>query len=194
MASTPQKMHEALKEATKAIHSQLHNVAPFQTLLSEQINQDQYQKLLRAHFIYFEQMERHFSQITNRFEHEANVLHWLRLDLDRLGESILQKQLTSIVDIPINFSSYIGYCYVKQGSTLGARILLKRLQNCLAIDNSATRFFQGYGEHTTAVWQQFLAYLESNEQDLDMQQVCDSAESSFQLIYRILSKDSKPNL
>jgi heme oxygenase len=64
----------------------------------------------------------------------------------------LQRTIQSAGGAPARL---LGQLYVFEGSTLGARMILPRLQACLGLDDTNTGYFRGYGGETLARWGQF---------------------------------------
>lgn len=55
-----------------------------------------------------------------------------------------------------------GCLYVLEGATLGGQVILRHLERALGLDAChGARFFNGYGEHTGAMWKSFRSALAS---------------------------------
>jgi heme oxygenase len=91
---------------------------------------------------------------------ERSKREWLSHDLAVMGVDVsppLCTQLPILGDV----RRAIGVAYVIEGSTLGGRFILTKMKNRFPhLIGRATRFLEGYGEHTGLRWKQFGAIAE----------------------------------
>ena len=96
---------------------------------------------------------------------ERRKLAWLESDLTQLSANGgVLPALEMCDDLPrLNcVEEGVGALYVIEGSTLGGRVVMRKLQRVLGISPDAGgRFFTGYGENTGAQWRSYLEVLES---------------------------------
>ena len=89
------------------------------------------------------------------------------LDLQHTQQTL--RQLPDFEYLP-RFGSYpeaLGVLYVLEGSTLGGRVILRRVGSTLGVRETwAGRFFNGYGNNTGLMWSRVIRLL--NESDLDV--------------------------
>lgn len=86
-------------------------------------------------------------------------LHLLRDDLRALGAA--PEGLPACPPPPLHGpAEAMGSLYVMEGSTLGGRVILKRL-DALGLPPESCRYFAGYGDATGAMWKLFLHRLEA---------------------------------
>lgn len=126
-----------------------------------------------------------------RFAGEAPVLTWLSEDIHVVGADLmpLDHQLDGNIIKSVDLSNYLGYLYVKQGSTLGGQVLCRRLSRSLALTpGRGLRFFSGFGEQTRQNWLYFLHYLAGKEAEIDTSRVIASACEYFQALEIMLNQ------
>jgi heme oxygenase (biliverdin-IX-beta and delta-forming) len=83
---------------------------------------------------------------------------WLRADLEALGidPARVPRWRGTVAGDPGDPARAVGIAYVLEGSTLGGRFLLAHLNPELAAQRGrATRFLEGYGDRTGAMWKRF---------------------------------------
>lgn len=167
----------ALREATHTVHQALHVHSLLAPLQDDDITLDDYCWCLRAF---------HYAYATLPPAHSAfnlpdvPFLAWLAEDMriHNIEAVALPPVTYPVVD---SYSKYIGYLYVKQGSTLGGRAISKHLQKILGLVPQRTNhFFAGFGEETGERWKQFLHLLDDNR--IASQETVQQATATFQHI------------
>ena len=87
-------------------------------------------------------------------------LPWLERDLDALGLEALEPPETPA--LPADLHRRIGWAYVLEGSTLGGRVLYRRIAPHLHLSaKRGAAFLNGHGEHTGEMWKRFVAALDA---------------------------------
>lgn len=104
--------------------------------------------------------------------------HWLESDLEALGVSAPAPIPASLGDL----SEALGAAYVFEGSTLGGRILSREIPAKLGVPSIATRYVDGYGDHTAARWRAFLDCLSRAEPQVDVERAVATARRVFDLL------------
>ncbi|WP_338665816.1 biliverdin-producing heme oxygenase [Pararoseomonas sp. SCSIO 73927] len=101
-------------------------------------------------------------------------LHLLRDDLRALG---VEPETLPVCPPPAlrGRGEAIGSLYVMEGSTLGGRFILKRLDET-GLAEGARSYFAGHGEATGAMWRAFLGRLEAEP---DAEAVLRGAKNTF---------------
>jgi len=85
-----------------------------------------------------------------------------------------------------SMAQLIGVLYTLEGSTLGGQHISRCLEKFLGLtQDSSVCFFNGYGERTQAMWQEFLDFAESMPVD-DCGEAAHSACQVFDLFERVL--------
>lgn len=91
---------------------------------------------------------------------QRRKLAWIEADLRALGLRPLEAAVAP--EIPHDVPARIGWAYVLEGSTLGGRVLLEAVTRSSGLaPRDATRFLQGYGERTAAMWREFVQALDA---------------------------------
>jgi heme oxygenase (biliverdin-IX-beta and delta-forming) len=73
-----------------------------------------------------------------------------------LGETYQSPELCTRLPAVQNMSQALGCLYVMEGSTLGGKLIYKRVQQYLGLDNLfGASFFYGYGAETGSRWKAF---------------------------------------
>ena len=160
-----------LVKATETEHIQLHHHPLLKDVMSASYPLTTYSLLLSAYHTIYSTLEQ--SVMAYLGSHSIDFDYQPRLKLP-----LLQKDLVNLnISVPspsviqglspypaiASLGDLIGSLYVLEGSTLGA----SRITLCLAkhhqlhTDNGAA-FFNGYGEHTRDLWQQFLSFAEQS--------------------------------
>lgn len=186
-------LHAYLKRCTEDIHVALHKVPIHERLLAGSLSRDEYQQLLSRYFASYRYYESLYCLVEPRFPQELPVVKWLVRDLSALGLSPNSDWMDSQGGNR-SFSEYLGYCYVKHGATLGARVLAKKLRQNPAIPESAVCFFSGNNADTLVVWEQFKSFMEAHQQHVDFTIAGDAALAIFSNLYQSLSPDASQNV
>ncbi len=88
----------------------------------------------------------------------------------------------SIVHRPANPAQALGVLYVLEGSTLGGRVLLKRLRSLPDFPGHlGIRFLSVYGDEAGAMWSRFLETL-GHVEEKDWDETVGSARATFQAL------------
>ena len=169
---------ETLREKTQALHEALHT-HPLLAPLQEAITQEDYAYILQAFYLAYTTSEAHRATLIADVP-DAPVLEWLEQDL--IVHHIKPLEVAGIHYSAITTPSQLrGYLYVKQGSTLGGRVISKHLSKMLGlVDGKTNHFFAGYGEETGPRWKAFLAALGQSHVNTD--EAVGQAVTTFELI------------
>ncbi len=166
-----------LREKTAVSHQALHEHDLLAPLQDNNITLDDYYWCIRA----FHRAYANIDSTTFKTSiPDTAALEWLKNDMDI--HAIEEVNLT-IVPYPTikSNSTYLGYLYVKQGSTLGGRIISKHLHKNLGlVEHKTNHFFAGFGDETGERWKQFLHFLLATEINHD--EVIAQAISTFKYI------------
>ena len=100
---------------------------------------------------------------------QAPVCAWLQADGIRPSGP-------AVPPLPLDTLEWqVGYAYVRQGSTLGGRVMHRALQQA----GVGQHFLGGYGAQTGAQWRRFLDALAGAAPRLDSEAVCAAAVATF---------------
>ena len=183
-------LHLQLKNSTHAIHQDLHRNPLLRRLVERDCTRAEYQRILQVFFAFYSQSEARYSRLCRvKFSHEAPVLSWLRQDLAALGDTLHAPVDLDTKNSSANFSQYLGYLYVKQGSTLGGQVLCRHLRKSLGLaPNKGLLFFNGYGEDTRQYWLEVLRYFADHQAKVDIPSALVSAGEHFHQLQLLLEK------
>jgi len=187
-------LRQRLQQETNDIHQLLHREPSMHKLVSEHCLLDDYVHVLNVFFRFYFNAEAFFDGIppNQRFTHESTPLQWLQQDFAKL-----QRPLPEINNDPTSLTlvsahtreNYLGYLYVKQGSTLGGQSISKSLKKSLGLEPGESQFFfNGFGSETGSIWKEFLHYLSHNESSLDADAVVLSARCHFLNLHNVFTQ------
>jgi heme oxygenase len=187
MHAKSSSLRERLREETDAIHQSLHRNPGLHQLIGGQSSIDLYQNVLKVFHQYYRALEGSFDFVAPelRFSYEAQPLQWLAKDFSAHKFANQSSALHAFPEdmVPKCLEAYIGYLYVKQGSTLGGQAISKQLKKYLGLEPGETQFFfYGFGNQTGVYWKEFLQYLGQLESELDKDLVISAAQTYFQLL------------
>lgn len=170
---------QRLREATQTSHEALHVHPLLTTLQDEHITLDDYRWCIGAfHAAYTSIPAVEFAALPP----DIPAVAWLQEDMRVHGIKPLTMTFPAYPAID-GLSRYIGYLYVKQGSTLGGQVISKHLQRSLGlVPHQTNHFFAGFGPETGERWKKFIRVMDDS--DLDADQVLQQAAATFKHIKR----------
>ncbi len=179
MASKTFPLHSALKAQTHDAHMKMHRHPLLSPLQDKSISSPEYFGILRAFYEFHAAYEKAFKDIDRKFEHEFCPVDMLEKDFDAL--SLSRPEIVHMADVKDTcFSSYIGYLYVKQGSTLGGQYISAQLQKNLGLIKGENLFyFNGYGSDNGNIWRSFLSYIEDQSPHVKEEVAVKAAKNVF---------------
>lgn len=180
-------LRQRLRIETDAIHQSLHRNPGLRRLISNQCSIQIYEDVLEVFARFYRELDGLFDTgLYQRFSYEAQPLLWLEHDFAALGKALPPPLITSQGKELIASGqpeAYIGYLYVKQGSTLGGQAISRQLHKTLGLEPGHSQFFfYGFGTQTGNHWNSFLDYLAQAEPTLDADVVVVHAKKYFQLL------------
>lgn len=177
ISSAPLSLRHRLQAETRDIHEALHVHPLLAPLGSDAMTRDQYGDILSAFYSFYAAHEPLYKNIENRFSAEANPLALIEADLKILNRPVPESQAPST---QADLSDYLGYLYVKQGSTLGGQLIAKAIENSLHLERGTRQhFFYGAGPQTGPNWKKFELYLEQQSAYADPDRVVTHARHCF---------------
>ena len=108
----------------------------------------------------------------------------LQADLRALGYATAE--LPQCPELPFigTFPSALGCLYVLEGSTLGARIISRRIASHLnLLEHSGAAFFNAYGDSTGRRWSEFRLFVTANVSVEESTEVVNAAVQTFQRFF-----------
>lgn len=205
-SDSTQTMRNRLQATTQAYHQQLNHHHLLVGITQADYSPINYQKLLYAYFQLYQTLESQIKRFTAEQPCAFNYLEriklpWLLDDLAFLTTRTPAANQGNNLDMltpEINsIGQLVGVLYVIEGSTLGGQIISRCLsKNFGYTANTGARFFYGYGEHSKAMWQEFIDFAQSIAADeTENQAAVASACLTFQLFKQQLDQyHAKPLL
>lgn len=177
---------QQLREQTSGHHKNLENSALLRHLNDGSISFPIYGQILQKFYGYFYPLERQLQQI-------APLSYYLtdyptRRKSTALFEDLVflqypTFQLEECQALPniTNLSAAFGCLYVMEGSTLGAKVISKVIQEALGITEvNGGSYFRGYGPQTGEYWKNFCSVLQHYaETEGDAEQIIETANQTF---------------
>jgi heme oxygenase (biliverdin-IX-beta and delta-forming) len=179
-----------LRSATLTQHRAIRTAAE---LLRPDAGDASYRRLLERLHGYFGPLERQLSQVLRGLVHPVRLRKAMLIesDLHALGLTEADIELLpTCTELPTTdtMPAAFGCLYVTEGSTIGMRHLLRSLPEtrCPAIAD-ASRFMDGYGESTEAMWTELATSVESAVTTrASAQAAVRAARQTFDLLHRWL--------
>lgn len=171
-------LHDQLKSATHDAHMKMHE-HEFLAPLSGSLDKGQYVEILKGFYDFYGSTERVFNAHSKFFEDELTPLKTIEKDFSLLAIKT-PPESPEVFEGEDNFSSYIGYLYVKQGSTLGGQMISKHIEKETGLrKRDQICFFNPYGNETGQKWKKFLKLLNDTASDIDVDKAVKTAENTF---------------
>jgi len=192
---SPMPLRQRLRDETDDIHQLLHRDSSMSKLVGDDCSRQDYLHVLSVFFQFYRRAEPFFDYVPvlQRFSGEAKPLEWLQKDFLSLAEPLptpdaLIENVAHKYVIAQTLESYLGYLYVKQGSTLGGQVISKQLKKLGFEPGESQFFFNGSGSETGNNWKEFLAFLAQLEPTINADSVVSSARSHFLILHDIFTQ------
>ncbi|HYC05932.1 MAG TPA: biliverdin-producing heme oxygenase [Azospirillaceae bacterium] len=150
---------DALRHATHEVHEALHHATPFARLMEGALGCDDYGVLLLRLHGFHAPLERAIMAADAELRHydldpePRRRAHLLRADLRAVGYSDAEIDAAPSIDLsdlPAAPGSAIGRLYVREGSTLGGRLMAARMAPLLGPGGGAS--FLASGSEQGVLW------------------------------------------
>jgi heme oxygenase len=187
-AALPSTIFERLKQGTADIHQQIEERVP---VFREDFNLAEYGRLLERFYGYWAPLEMRLLQVPGLNHPELDLPARMKSallvdDLRILGRDPASSPHCSHLPAIDTFSRALGCLYVLEGSTLGARIISKRLAAHLNLhERSGASFFNAYGESSGRRWLEFKCFVATHAR-VGQVEVVVTARETFQCFYEWL--------
>ncbi len=158
---------DRLRERTRGEHRNVEAI-PFNVrIMSGEISHAEYVLLLQCHLAIHEALDPLLAthpdpRVREVFESDQGKVAAIEADLDALGADSLPRDHDAYVRArafarAINWlgddaGCALGFFYVFEGSTMGAMVLRKRLQEGLDLPDDCLHFYSGHGRQTAMRW------------------------------------------
>jgi heme oxygenase len=180
---------EKLRDCTSEIHRRIEERVP---VFRSDFARADYVRLIELFYGFWGPLEAELSR--------SDFLREESLDLGgRLKGALLQKDLRFLGRDPASvprcgklpavdtFQRGLGCLYVMEGSTLGARIISRRLEEHLQLaDGSGASFFNAYGAGTGRNWNAFRSYVIARVTVEDSTEIVTAAQQTFENFFEWL--------
>lgn len=147
-------MIEQLRQATRQQHAALdHAVYP---IIQSTHTTDQYAQLLRVFYGYFQPVYEKLDLFIDK-----DILRDYNLrrkpgvileDLQSIGAPLSIPPLCENIPAITSAAEAFGAMYVLEGSTMGGKIISKKLMENTGLTDNSFRFFTAYGEFNAQMW------------------------------------------
>ena len=188
-----------LRQQTQAHHQRLNQHPLLKGLLSRDLSLGHYQRILSAYAdlyqIIEEQIEVYLAQHPTVFDYtQRRKSHWLSEDLGYFAptESAVKFYGTCGFGFPHidSVGQLFGILYVIEGSTLGGQQIAKALVSYHQLTpERGARFFYGYGNESSSLWEAFLHDLETAlQEEIEFVRAAKAAEQTFEAFLAVLDQ------
>ena len=192
------KVHDQLKVAIQPYHIRLNRNSALANLTSPQLSASEYHNILLIYSFLYAALENRLHEYLELhptiFNYKDRIKHqWLLNDLAFLDIQTKEKEskFQSLVIPKIeHIGQLIGVLYAIEGSTLGGQVISRCLEKNKGLTSvSGARFFNGYGQRTKIMWQEFLCFAETiSEMEEECQAAVNSACETFCIFEQTLGK------
>ena len=175
-----------LKEQTSDIHKQVEERIP---IFRSDFNGAEYVRLIELFYGFWAPVENKLCRIKALEDRQLDLVgrmksSLLEQDLRYLGRDPARVPLCGSLPAVDNFLTGVGCLYVLEGSSLGARIISRRVSDCLGLTTGAgASFFNAYGESTSERWRGFKAFVSSKVDPVSTENVVDAAVDTFERLF-----------
>lgn len=183
----PPEILTRLRSATDATHQALHTHPLLLPLTGNSATEAEYVRVLRCFYGFYAPLENNILNSTLAADYRAHAspsVSWLIEDLRFYHQPLEEVAACQALPWVGDLADLLGFLYVKEGSLLGGRVILKHLSTSLPARQSSFRFFSGLGENTGRHWQEFVAMLDTHSQTLEPAVICASASRVFEYFHR----------
>lgn len=201
---TPENLMAELRDATRDAHQRLENLPFAQALSDKELPLESYVGYLRAMAVVHSTLEHELpvesdNRIAAVWDDAMRKLPALQRDLDHFApqairdipaahtaaESVAHLLLKRSTASPL---SMLGYLYVLEGSTLGARVLAPWARQTFDLSgDSGLAYLQSYGDAVEEHWHRFRASMDRLELSKpDRSSIVEAALEAFEHIGRLL--------
>jgi heme oxygenase (biliverdin-IX-beta and delta-forming) len=177
---------DLLKEGTADVHRQIEERVP---VFREDFNLAEYTQLLERFYGYWSPVETKLLQVPGLDHPELHLPRRLKTSLLIGDLKILHRDPAFLPRCdrlpPLDtFPRALGCLYVLEGSTLGGRLISKRLAQHLNLrEDSGAAFFNAYGESTGRRWLEFKSFVSTHTEPQQTNHIVTAARQTFQYFY-----------
>jgi heme oxygenase len=180
----PHNSRFALREKTREVHGRLHGLPLFEPLLEREVTREGYLAILSVLYGFHEPIEGALCEADgtpSAMTHRRRV-HLLRNDLRDLGLSVEAIEAIPLASAPAKLDDpgrFLGALYVREGSTLGGRMMAKRLDHLCEPGRVDGRRFLSGTVHDPRLWLECCAALEQAADVGQLETMITAAHETF---------------
>jgi len=186
-------LFDLLRKGTADIHQLVERRVP---VFREGFNLEDYSQLVEQFFGFWAPVEERLANLESLRDPDLALQSRFRCSLLREDLLILGRDPASVrrcekVPRLDNFLQGLGCLYVLEGSTLGAQIIARRLEEILRIGGgSGASFFNAYGGLTGSRWMEFKGFVTASVKPEQTDEVVKAARQTFTCFYEWLGTAS----
>ena len=176
-------LSDRLKTATSQLHEELESKMYSNEIMAGTLTRNQYIAMLQIQYEIVAPFELKWNSQISGNEDLLNL--WKNRNKSKALEADLKSLKTTLPKInpvlfdSMNFDQLLGAAYVIEGSTLGGKIISKKLETNKQIPGDSVSYFTLYGNTTGEKWKTFLSFL--NSHPLNPENTINGARKTFQL-------------
>jgi heme oxygenase len=187
----------AIRHATRDIHERLHDLEAFRALLTQTITPNEYCTLLESLYGFHQPLEAalvaHAATQPSLPLAVPRRAHLLREDLAALHPGGPPANLpcdAPPLDLLTRPGGYLGCLYVREGATLGGRVLAGKLDHLLGTRAEGRRFFAGT-PHDAEAWRACCAAIDRHAHGAALGGMIAAARATFECFERWMTRADK---
>lgn len=181
-----------LKTQTWPIHQELEKISLLKKLMREEIDLQEYKKLLCIFYGFIYPYENKIKMTNSSLLSNREKSPLLRADLATFEQINLEELPFCEATISLTWEAEIyGYLYVMEGATLGGQFITKALKaNNKLSPQISTHYFNAYDQKTRSNWGDFsLDLCEKNVTNAKKKQVVTTAIEIFTALFYWLKRN-----
>jgi heme oxygenase (biliverdin-IX-beta and delta-forming) len=187
----PFEIFERLKAATAHVHTQIEERMP---VFRPEFDLAGYIRLLERLYGFWSPLEANLSRVRALNDPALALQSRMKSQLLEADLRILGHTTTTLPECPAlpfigTLPSALGCLYVLEGSTLGARIISRRLESHLKLrEGSGAVFFNAYGDATGRRWSEFRLFVTANVTLDQSEETVNAAVQTFESLFAWLEE------
>ncbi|MGB3464007.1 MAG: biliverdin-producing heme oxygenase [Cyclobacteriaceae bacterium] len=148
---------ESLRMGTSALHKTLENMMYSKEIMNKSLSPDQLNHLLKVNYLFFKRIESILAQKQIPSKYNLSKSYLAKRDL--IVNGYYPEDIDYELTLDLSQEAFYGILYVVIGSSLGSKIISKKLEKNEYLTNSSFDFYRTASDDA-AVWGEFLKDLE----------------------------------
>jgi heme oxygenase (biliverdin-IX-beta and delta-forming) len=180
-------LNQQLKDSTQPSHQALEK--KMVSMIKDIRNKQDYVKFLKLMYGYYSAMESRIQDYVADPEISKRRKAVRLLDDISYFESSSEAALCQELPPIRSHAEALGAMYVMEGSTMGGKIIAKMIEGQAGINGpSGFSFFNGYGEETGKMWEEFKVLLNRPLDEMEKLNLILTANRTFKTFYNWIDK------